>query len=129
MKALLANKVRPDGVFCFNDTVALGAMRAILEEGLSIPEDVAIVGCGNISYSDLLRIPISTVDQDSKTIGATAAELALNLALNNKKKAFTPRAEIITPHLIVRKSSQRLEALGLSEKTAAKKAKKKNSAA
>ena len=123
-KALLANKVKPDGIFCFNDPVALGAMRAIIEAGLRIPEDIAIVGCGNLSYADLLRIPLSTVDQDSQTIGASAAALSLSLALNNKKKVLAPRTEIIAPHLIVRKSSQRLASLEEAAKATPKKPKK-----
>jgi len=123
-KALLANKVVPDGIFCFNDTVALGAMRAILESGLRIPEDIAIVGCGNFSYGDLLRIPLSTVDQDSQTIGASVAALALLLALNHKKKVLTPRTEIITPRLVVRKSSERLTSLETGAKATVRKPKK-----
>ena len=56
---LLANKSRPDGIFCFNDPVALGTMRAILDAGLRVPEDIAVVGCGNLSYSDFFacRLP------------------------------------------------------------------------
>ena len=53
MQQLLKGRPRPDGVFCFNDPVAVGAVRAILESGLSIPEDIAIVGaatalCGSV---------------------------------------------------------------------------------
>ena len=47
-RRLLAEEVRPDGIFCFNDPSALGAMRAILDAGLRIPQDVAVIGCGNI---------------------------------------------------------------------------------
>ena len=65
---LLAQKNRPDGIFCFNDPVALGTMRAILDAGLRVPEDIAVVGCGNLSYSDFLRVPLTSVDQNSKMI-------------------------------------------------------------
>jgi LacI family transcriptional regulator len=107
-KQLLAGNEIPDGIFCFNDPVALGAMRAILEAGLRIPEDIAVVGCGNLSYSDFLRVPLSTVDQNSEIIGQKAAALSLNLALNHKKKVMKTKTQIITPTLIVRASSQRL---------------------
>ena len=107
-KKLLASESRPDGIFCFNDPSALGAMRAILEAGLRIPEDVAVVGCGNLSYSDFLRVPLSSVDQGSESIGRSAAELALKMA--RKKETSKPVTELITPHVVVRASSQRFPA-------------------
>jgi LacI family transcriptional regulator len=103
---LLANKIRPDGIFCFNDPVALGTMRGILDAGLRIPEDIAVVGCGNISYSDFLRVPLSSVDQDSKMIGSRASALAIKLARN--KTAVRPKTELVLPRMVVRASSQRI---------------------
>lgn len=102
---LLNVSPRPDGIFCFNDPSALGAMRAILDAGLRIPEDVAVVGCGNLSYSDFLRVPLSTIDQGSESIGKVAAKLALSLA--PKKTPVRPRVQLITPRVIVRASSKR----------------------
>ena len=104
-KRLLAVDPRPDGIFCFNDPSALGAMRAILDAGLHIPQDVAVIGCGNLSYSDFLRVPLSSVDQGSETIGKHTAELALKLA--RKKGPGRPRTELITPRVVVRASSCR----------------------
>lgn len=104
-RKLFAEKQRMDGIFCFNDPVALGAMRAILEFGLRIPEDVAVVGCGNLPYLDFLRVPLSSVDQGSQNIGKAAASLALKLA-----RAKEPRRslrELIQPRLVVRASSLR----------------------
>lgn len=103
---LLANRKRPDGIFCFNDPVALGTMRSIIDAGLRIPEDVAVVGCGNLSYSDLLRVPLSSMDQGSEKIGKHAATLALKLAHN--KAPMRPRSELIPPHIVVRASSLRI---------------------
>jgi LacI family transcriptional regulator len=102
---LLANKSRPDGIFCFNDPVALGTMRAILDAGLRVPEDIAVVGCGNVSYSDFLRVPLTSVDQNSKMIGKIAATLALKLALS--KVPGEPKSALVQPHLVVRASSLR----------------------
>ena len=73
--------------------------------GLRIPQDVAVVGCGNLSYSDFLRIPLSSVDQGSESIGKSAADLALKIA--RKKEPLRPKAELITPRMVVRASSQR----------------------
>jgi LacI family transcriptional regulator len=115
-KQLLSAKARPDGIFCFNDPSALGAMRAILDEGLRIPHDVAVIGCGNLSYSDFLRVPLSSVDQGSASIGSCAADLALNLA--KKKTKSGPKIELITPHVVVRASTQRLPEVPVSELSA-----------
>ncbi|HEY1498594.1 MAG TPA: LacI family DNA-binding transcriptional regulator [Acidobacteriaceae bacterium] len=104
-KQLLAAEIRPDGVFCFNDPSALGAMRAILDAGLRIPEDVAVVGCGNLSYSDFLRVPLSSVDQGSEAIGKCAADLALRIA--RKKTQTRPKTEFMSPRMVVRASSRR----------------------
>lgn len=102
---LISKRQRPDGIFCFNDPVALGSMRAILDAGLRIPEDVAVVGCGNLSYSDFLRVPLSTVDQGRRKIGKAAASLALKLA--SSKATRRPERELVSPYLVVRASSLR----------------------
>jgi LacI family transcriptional regulator len=105
MQQLLKGRPRPDGVFCFNDPVAVGAVRAILEAGLSIPEEIAVVGAANMHYSDILRIPLSTVDQGTTAMGEKAATLLL--ACMASKKALPPRQLIVPPRLIVRASSMR----------------------
>lgn len=104
-RQLLSRKQRPDGIFCMNDPSALGAMRAILDAGLRIPEEIAVVGCGNLSYSDFLRIPLSSVDQGSEAIGRKAAVMALQLA--QEIALMRPMCELIEPHLVVRVSSLR----------------------
>jgi LacI family transcriptional regulator len=102
---LLALKPRPDGIFCFNDPVALGTMRAIFNTGLRVPEDIAVVGCGNLSYSDFLRVPLTSVDQNSKMIGKIAATQALKMA---ESKTPVPRkSALVAPQLVVRASSLR----------------------
>ncbi len=105
MRNLLGLTPPPDGVFCYNDPVAAGAIKAVLETGLRVPDDVAIIGAGNVHYSDLLRIPLSTVDQSSLAIGETAAEV-LTQCIAAKTP---PRAQhvLIAPSLVVRESSRR----------------------
>ena len=104
-RMLLAMEPRPDGIFCYNDPAAMGVMHAILDAGLRIPEDIAVVGCGNVHYSDLLRVPLSTIDQNSQAIGERAAELAL--ALIDAKAPVRPSSICITPELAIRASSRR----------------------
>lgn len=104
MKRLLALHPRPDGVFCYNDPTALGAMKAAMEAGLDIPNDVALVGCGNVAYADFLRIPLTSIDQQSNTIGERAARLALTLLDQDSSR---PKQILIEPQLVERASTQR----------------------
>lgn len=106
MKRLPALDPRPDGVFCYNDPTAMGAMQAILEAGLHIPEDVAVVGCGNVRYSEFLRVPLTTVDQDCEGIGEGAAKLALSLV--ESRGPVRPKEILVEPKLIVRESSRKV---------------------
>jgi LacI family transcriptional regulator len=105
MRRLLGLDPPPDGVFCYNDPVAAGAMKAALEAGLRVPEDLAVVGAGNVHYSDLLRVPLSTVDQSSSQIGEHAADLLLDLV--ESKRPRRPRTILLAPKLVVRDSTNR----------------------
>ena len=105
MQKLLKLHRRPDGVFCCNDPIATGAMRAILGAGLQIPKDIAIIGCGNVHYVDLLRVPLSSIDQDSTGLGEGAAKLAL--AIVKRKDGTAPKSVLLSPRLVVRNSTQR----------------------
>jgi LacI family transcriptional regulator len=105
MRKLLKSHPVPDGVFCYNDPVAIGAIKAILEAGLNVPNDIAVVGAGNVHYSDLLAVPLSTVDQGTRQIGSRAAELLLEQI--GSKRAIRPKKVLIDPKLVIRQSTQR----------------------
>lgn len=100
---LLALSPRPDGIFCNNDPIAMGAMGAILEAGLCVPGHIRIVGAGNVRYAGALRVPLSSVDQDSQTLGARAAELALLLV--QAKSPSRPKQILLQPRLVARGST------------------------
>ena len=102
MRQLLRRKAPPDAVFCYNDLTAIGAIEAALEAGLSIPRDIAFVGCGNIRYSRYLRIPLSSIDQSTGQLGERAGLLALDLM---KDSGQAPRQICLEPRLLVRASS------------------------
>ena len=106
MQKLLSLDPRPDGVFCYNDPIAMGALKAILESGLRVPDDVAVIGCGNVRYSRLLRVPLSSVDQDSSGIGERAARLALAL-IEAKGSAVRPKTVLLKPKVVARESTAR----------------------
>lgn len=105
MRILLQRNPRPDGVFCHNDPLAIGAMNAILDAGLRIPEDIALIGIGNLYYDNSLRVSLSSIDQHSEQIGQQAAEIILNLM--EKKTKPAPRTIILDPVLVVRASTKR----------------------
>lgn len=102
-RKLLAQGPRPDAVFGYNDPTAAGAMKAILEAGLRIPQDIKVIGVGNVHYSDLLRVPLSTIDQSSETIGQHAADILLKAVGSKRRK--NPRTVIVEPRLIAREST------------------------
>jgi len=102
MKRLLAVKPRVDAVFAANDPAAIGAMKAIWEAGLRVPDDIAIVGAGDIALGDLLRVPLTTVAWSRQEQGRHAAELLLN---GLDRQSDPPQRIVIPPRLIVRESS------------------------
>lgn len=106
---LLAVKPRVDGIFCFNDPLAVGATEAVLAAGLRIPEDVAIIGCGDLPLGATLRIPLSTIDQNTKELGENAARIVLSM-LSKKSKVTPPRRTLVSPKLLIRASSNRVTA-------------------
>ncbi len=106
MKQLLALADPPDSVYCFNDPSALNAMKAVLDAGLRIPEDVAIVGSGNIRHADFLRVPLTTIDQNSVAMGERAGKLALSLI--ESKTPQPARTLLLEPRLVMRSSSMRV---------------------
>jgi LacI family transcriptional regulator len=102
MKRLLVVRPKIDAVFAANDPAAIGAMKAIWEAGLRVPDDVAVVGAGDIALGDLLRVPLTTVGWSRRDQGRHAAELLLN---SLEGEVNRPQRVIIPPRLIARESS------------------------
>ena len=86
--------------------MAMGAMKAMLEENVKIPEEVAILGCGNVHYGPLLRVPLTTVDQQSELLGERAAKLALSLG-ESKGSSPKPKTILMQTRIIARDSTRR----------------------
>jgi LacI family transcriptional regulator len=103
-RRLLSADARPDGIFGYNDPAAAGAMKAVLEAGIRIPEEIKVIGVGNVHDSDLLRVPLSTIDQGSASIGRQAADLLLKAITAKRKKPA--RTILIEPTLIARESTR-----------------------
>jgi len=103
MEAILTLEVQPDGLFCFNDQLAVGAMFKALEAGVSIPKNLAVVGCGNFHYSSMLQVPLTSVDQCAVEIGERTARMIAQLL--EKDVSRRSRKVVLEPQLIVRASS------------------------
>jgi LacI family transcriptional regulator len=102
MQRLLAVQPRIDAVFAANDPAAIGAMRAIWEAGLNVPDDIAVVGAGDIAHGDLLRVPLTTVGWSKEELGRRAAELIFDQISGHEEGAF--RRVVIPPRLLQRAS-------------------------
>ncbi len=70
-------------VTCYNDLVALGAMKALRELGLSVPDDVSVVGFDDLNLLDYFPIPLTTIRVPKYEMGARAAELLLHQIQGN----------------------------------------------
>jgi len=102
MQQLLADTVRPDAVFAVSDTLAAGAMAAIQQAGLRIPQDIAVVGFDGSDLAEMMSPPLTTLAQPSQAIGRRACELLLQkIALPD----VPPQYVIMQGELVVRASS------------------------
>lgn len=77
METLLEAEVRPDAVFAVSDTLAAGAMRAIDAAGLSIPQDIAVIGFDGTELAEMVSPQLTTIEQPSREIGRQAVVLLL----------------------------------------------------
>jgi len=102
MKSWIVDGGLPSAIFAANDPAAIGAMTALHEAGINVPEDVAIVGAGRIHYGDMLRVPLTTVSWSTLEMGQTAASLLLESITGKSKSAA--RQVVVRPELVIRES-------------------------
>jgi LacI family transcriptional regulator len=103
MKKLLEGAVMPDGVFAVEDFTALGAIQAIKAAGLRIPGDIAIIGFANEAFGEYLTPSLSTVNQQTVTMGEEAAKLMFEYLRGDLD--MRPKKLVLAPQLICRESS------------------------
>ena len=83
MRGLLTLRDRPTAVFCTNDLVALGAMKACIEAGVIVPEAMSICGCDDIETARLVTPELTTVHVRAREMGARAARMLIRLVEGN----------------------------------------------
>lgn len=101
-RALLELPDRPDAIFCYSDLLAMGAMRAVFDAGLRVPEDVAVIGIDDIEEGRYSRPTLSTVSLDTPFIAREAvARIAARIG-----EPDAPAVEVTAPHTVrVREST------------------------
>jgi LacI family transcriptional regulator len=101
-RRLLARHPRPTAIFTYNDLMAVGALVAIREAGLRVPDDISLVGHDDILYAPHLQVPLTTVAQPTRDMGETAAQLLLARLRGDDSP---PKTVTLQPRLVVRAST------------------------
>lgn len=101
-RRLLNEKTWPTAIFAANDLAAMGALSAIREAGLSVPDDISVVGYDNTYLAQLTSISLSSVDQPRREMGMLAVRLLLERI---ELQRTDPRREALKPTLIPRSTS------------------------
>lgn len=96
---------RPTAIFAGNDSIAFGAMRAIFEAGLQVPEDVSLVGFDDVEWSSIVRPALTTIRQPIYEVGREAVEILLRQAAANR---LIPEHRVFEVELVERQSCRAL---------------------
>ncbi|MNI10712.1 HTH-type transcriptional repressor PurR [compost metagenome] len=100
MKKMITSGSLPQAVFCASDLLAIGAMRALKEHHINVPDDIGIIGCDDIDACKYTSPTITTIRQNKDKIGRLAASLLYDL-INNQSETSNV---VVEPELIVRES-------------------------
>lgn len=92
---------QPDAIFIASDTMAFGGLRALREAGLSVPNDVAVVGFDDLPTSALSDPPLTTIRQPIRRLGAQAVETLIDILANGTQP---PRRTTLSIELVIRSS-------------------------
>lgn len=106
IKHMLETELVFDAIFSASDYAAMGALQALKENHIAVPQEVGIVGFGNEPFTSFTDPTLSTVDQMSVSMGHVTAELFFDLLKADPKK-FIPQKAVLKPELIIRASSIR----------------------
>lgn len=107
MNNLLRLADLPTAVFCFSDTIALGAISALSERGKFVPQDMSIIGYDDIHSSRFYSPPLTTIHQSKSRLGVKALELLL-ARISHHEQPYQPQTLEFFPELVVRSSVKKL---------------------
>lgn len=102
VKELLAEGILPGAIVCGNDQMAFGAMSAVFEAGMRVPEDVSIVGADDIAFARFSHPPLTTVRIPRDELGRVAFE-SLERMIHNKRRTGVERE--VAAQLVIRQST------------------------
>jgi DNA-binding LacI/PurR family transcriptional regulator len=105
MARLLDDGSRPDAVFCFNDLLALGAIRTLLSRGCRVPDDVAVIGFDDIEDGRFSTPTLSTIAPDAPRIAQLAVDLLAERLGDGSAAAGPPRELRVDHRLVIREST------------------------
>lgn len=103
MEHLLGLNNKVDAIFCVEDFTALGAMQILKQRNIKIPTKMGVVGFSNESFSNYISPTLTTIDQQTITMGEEAAKLFLKL--QNKKNFYSKLESVILQPIIVERES------------------------
>lgn len=103
-RALLASAQAPDAIFCCNDLMAIGALRAAAEGGIDVPDALSVVGFDDIDLAQFVHPPLTSVSQNTRTLGQLTAQCLLDRIADPSRPV---QRQTITPQLHIRGSTVR----------------------
>jgi LacI family transcriptional regulator len=92
----------PTAIFATNDYMALGTYQAIVEEGIKVPEEIALIGFNDIEFTSMKGIELTTIGQKKYEMGALAVKTLVEKVEGGK--VGPPKEIILEPELIIRKT-------------------------
>ncbi len=105
-KKILKLKKRPTAIFAANNMMAQGCVKAIIENGLSIPNDIAFISFDDVDMFEIMNMNISTVSRPTELMGEVAAEMLFDLIENKNDKPTSIREVLLETKLILRGSEK-----------------------
>jgi LacI family transcriptional regulator len=98
---------RPTGVFAANDLLAIGLLQGLVQAGCRVPEDIALMGFDDIEFAAAATVPLSSVRQPRRALGARAAELLFEeISAADEHRPHHHETVRFTPMLIARRSTE-----------------------
>jgi DNA-binding LacI/PurR family transcriptional regulator len=114
IRKLMGEPHLPTAIFCANDVMAIGAISVLEQEGISVPEQISIVGLDDIIYARLARPPLTTIAVPRTEIGGVAFDMLFRM-----QKTKRPQREMhtVSTHLVIRQSTAKARRSAISPRT------------